>query len=264
MAQRRMFSLKIINSARFLKMPVDSQTLYFHLGMHADDDGIVEAYPVLKLTGSSEDNLKILLAKGFIDILDNEDLIALIKDWHEHNLIRADRKIDSIYKNLLLKIKPDIELIEPKPRADTGKKTGEKDNNGQPVDVQMATNGQHRLGKVRLGKDSIGKDNNTTTPDGVEEKGVIKNTTNFLIDKFKAVNPSFELLFKRKNQRDAIDRLVKKYGLEKVGRMIDALPGIIGRQYAPKITTPAELEEKLAKYFLFVKENSGGKIAVIS
>jgi hypothetical protein len=122
MAQRRMFSLKITNSARFLRMPIDSQLLYFHLGLHADDDGVVEAYTVLKLLGSQEDNLKVLSSKGFVKVL-NEDLVSFITDWNEHNLIRADRKVDSIYKNLLLKIIPEAEIVEPQPRADTGKVT---------------------------------------------------------------------------------------------------------------------------------------------
>lgn len=144
MASKRMFSKTITNSARFLKMPVDSQSLYFHLCMNADDDGIVEAYSVLKITGSSEDNLRVLSAKSFIRVL-NEDLVSHIVDWNEHNLIRADRKIDSIYKDLLLQIVPEIELIEPKPRADTGKITGRT----------MDSVGKVRLGKVRLDQDSI-------------------------------------------------------------------------------------------------------------
>ncbi len=38
MAERRMFSRSVVESARFLKMPVSSQNLYFHLVMNADDD----------------------------------------------------------------------------------------------------------------------------------------------------------------------------------------------------------------------------------
>ena len=49
MAERRMFSKKIVQSARFLKMPMTSQCLYFHLGMQADDDGVVEAEAVRDL-----------------------------------------------------------------------------------------------------------------------------------------------------------------------------------------------------------------------
>ena len=55
MAQRRMFSKRIIESAKFLKMPISCQALYFHLGMNADDDGIVEAFKVMRMTGSTED-----------------------------------------------------------------------------------------------------------------------------------------------------------------------------------------------------------------
>jgi hypothetical protein len=78
MAARRMFAKSVVESARFLKMPVSSQNLYFHLGMNADDDGVVEAYAVMSLIRAHEDDLKVLLSKGFIRIL-NEDLVSYIK-----------------------------------------------------------------------------------------------------------------------------------------------------------------------------------------
>jgi len=178
MAQKRMFSKSITNSARFLKMPVDSQTLYFHLCMNADDDGVVEAYSVLKITGSNEDNLRVLSAKCFIRVL-NDDLVSHILDWTEHNLIRSDRKVDSIYKNLLLQIVPEIELQEPKPRADTGKITG------KPMDGQRTDNGQHRLGKVSIGKVSIGKVSigKVSTPSGIDFDGTSFETFWKIYDK---------------------------------------------------------------------------------
>ncbi len=43
MANRRMFSLDIIDSDAFLDMPNESQNLYFHLAMRADDDGFVNS-----------------------------------------------------------------------------------------------------------------------------------------------------------------------------------------------------------------------------
>ena len=149
MANRRMFSLRIINSARFLKMPVSSQALYFHLGMRADDDGIVEAFTVMRSVGCTEDDLRVLVAKGFVQVL-NEDLIAYITDWNENNKIRPDRKINSIYQDLLLKMNPDVALIEKRERADR--------RTGQAMDGQGTDKGRHRLGKDRLGEDRIGKD----------------------------------------------------------------------------------------------------------
>lgn len=151
-----MFSQRIVESARFLKMPPSTQALYFHLGIHADDDGVVEGYNVMRQTGSTEDDLKILAAKGLITVL-NADLVTYINDWKENNRIRSDRKVDSIYRDLLVKMLPNIEIQQAKARADTGKKTGVKaiENNGRPVDNQWTSNGPHRLGKDRLGKDSI-------------------------------------------------------------------------------------------------------------
>lgn len=149
MAERRMFSKRIIGSARFLKMPISTQCLYFHLGLNADDDGIVEAYTTIKQIGATEDDLKVLVAKGFCTVL-NEDLVTYITDWRENNKLRADRKIDSIYKDLLLQMVPDADVQQARRRADL--KPLPED--GRPADVQVASHGQHRLGKDRLGKDS--------------------------------------------------------------------------------------------------------------
>ena len=41
MAKRRMFSLDVVDTDSFLDLPASSQSLYFHLGMRADDDGFV-------------------------------------------------------------------------------------------------------------------------------------------------------------------------------------------------------------------------------
>lgn len=156
MAERRMFSNRIIKSARFLKMPVSTQCLYFHLGLNADDDGVVEAYTVMNSVGASEDDLRILVAKEFVVVL-NEDLVTYITDWRENNKIRGDRKVDSIYKDLLLQVLPDVQLKESKERADVAKR---RLIAGKAVDVQWTSNGQpmDAIGKDRLGEDRIVED----------------------------------------------------------------------------------------------------------
>ncbi len=143
MANRRMFSHRIANSARFLQMPTDSQLLYFHMVMRADDDGIVECYPLMRLLGLASDNFKVLVAKEFIRQL-NEDQVIVVTDWLEHNSIRADRKVNSIYHHLL---PPDIETIEPKPRSDV--EDNSKRLGGQSTDG---------IREVKLSKDSISKE----------------------------------------------------------------------------------------------------------
>ena len=91
MANRRMFSRRIINSARFIKLTKDAQVLYFHLCMNADDDGAVEGFPVRRALGIEEDAYANLEGRGFIITLDRENEIVYITDWLEHNKIRADR-----------------------------------------------------------------------------------------------------------------------------------------------------------------------------
>lgn len=133
MAERRMFAKSIINSGRFLRMPPTSRLLYYDLGMAADDDGIVEAFAILRSTGATEDDLRVLAAKGFVTVL-NGDLVTYITDWSRNNLIKKDRYHPSIYKELLVKIE-DGAKVEPE---------------WNPCGTQMEP-------EVRLGKDSIGK-----------------------------------------------------------------------------------------------------------
>lgn len=103
MAERRMFSKSVINSARFLRMPQTSRLLYYDLGMAADDDGVVEAFTVIRTTGAAEDDLRVLASRGFITVL-NDDLVSYITDWNTNNQLRKDRHKPSIYAGLLVKI----------------------------------------------------------------------------------------------------------------------------------------------------------------
>ena len=98
-----MFSKSIIGAARFLRMPATSRLLYYDLGMQADDDGVVEAFSVMRLTGATEDDLRVLVTKGFVRVL-NDDLVTLISDWSKNNLIKKDRYRQSIYKDLIIQL----------------------------------------------------------------------------------------------------------------------------------------------------------------
>lgn len=147
MAERRMLSKKIVESAKFLKMPSTSQNLYFHLIMNADDDGVVEAYSVMNLVKANEDDLRVLIGKDYVKVL-NEDLVTYIIDWQEQNRLRADRKIDSIYKELLLQVCPQVQLLEKKERSDT--KKGKKES-GRSID-------NPRTAQCSVVEDSVEKD----------------------------------------------------------------------------------------------------------
>lgn len=153
MAERRMFAKKIVQSSRFLKMPVSSRELYFQMGMAADDDGVCEAWNVMKVTDAREDDLRVLVSRGYVQILDDEDMIAYLTDWESNNSIRADRYHEGAYKNLKLQV---LELLD-----------NQMTTNCQPSDNQMTTEvsiGKSSLDKSRIDKVSQGESKEKPTP----------------------------------------------------------------------------------------------------
>lgn len=132
-----MFAKTIIDSDVFLDMPLSTQALYFHLSMRADDDGFINnPKKIQRIIGSSDDDLKLLIAKNFI--IPFESGIVVIKHWKIHNYIRNDRYKETVYQ-------------EEKALLDT--KGNKAYTLGIPNDNQMDT--QNRIGKDRIGKDRI-------------------------------------------------------------------------------------------------------------
>lgn len=104
MAEKRMFTQKIIDSDAFLDMPLSTQALYFHLNMRADDDGFVNNPKRIQRTiGASEDDLKLLIAKRFVICFENG--VIVIKHWRMHNTLRKDRYTPTQYQEELSRLK---------------------------------------------------------------------------------------------------------------------------------------------------------------
>ena len=100
MAKKRMFSLDVVDTDKFLDMPATTQLLYFHLGMRADDDGFVSSpRRISSYVGCNEDDIKLLIAKGFIIAFENG--IIVIKDWLTNNTIQKDRYVPTIHQKEL-------------------------------------------------------------------------------------------------------------------------------------------------------------------
>ncbi|AUI80195.1 DNA replication protein [Lactiplantibacillus pentosus] len=177
MAQRRMFSKKITDTDLFLEMPLSSQALYFHLNMHADDDGFVaNAKTIKRMTGASEDDLKILLAKQFI--FSFESGVVVIKDWKIHNYIRKDTYNSTIYGDEKKKLVEDA--------------NGAYTLRGRVVDEPSP---QVRLGKDRLGKDS--KEHSTADAEQFDWKTVIDYLNQKADKHFKHTDANKRLIIAR-------------------------------------------------------------------
>lgn len=101
MAEKRMFTMQIVDSDAFLDMPLSTQALYFHLNMRADDDGFVNnPKKILRMIGASEDDLKLLFLKRFVIGFDTKGVLV-IKHWRMNNYLRKDRYHPTQYQDEL-------------------------------------------------------------------------------------------------------------------------------------------------------------------
>lgn len=147
MAEKRMFTQKIIDSDAFLDMPLSTQALYFHLNMRADDDGFINNPKRIQRTiGASDDDLKLLIAKRFVICFENG--VIVIKHWRMHNTLRKDRYNPTQYQEqfAMLDVKDN--------NAYTEKAVA---TNWQPNGNQLAT--QYSIDKYSLVEGSIDKNN---------------------------------------------------------------------------------------------------------
>lgn len=176
MAQRRMFSKQITDTDAFLDMPATAQNLYFHLNMHADDDGFLgNAKTIRRMIGASEDDLKVLVAKQFILVF--PDGVAVIRDWHIHNYIQKDRYHPTVYEKDKQKLKlSNAKQYELQPAKNPAKSMIQEDVSGVDTsciqdDNKMDT--EVRLGKARLDKSKNNKKGTSQSAEPIPYKEII-------------------------------------------------------------------------------------------
>lgn len=198
------------------------------------------------------------------DIIENFELFKIKNNvFFSESLCRRLEKYDSIIEK----------------RRISGKKGGEA--NAKQVRSKQEANAKQmlkqtlskleakgKLGEERRGEEIKGEEikekiiniSEQAMPNGRQARG-----TNYFLDLFKNINPSYEQLFKNKTQRAAIERLIKKYGDEKVEATIHAVEETNKKKYAPTIITPLDLETKLGALISFInKQQQNDTIAFIS
>lgn len=158
MAQRRMFSRKITETDHFLEMPLSSQALYFHLNMGADDEGFIDKAKTIQRTiGASDDDMKLLIAKGFLIPFDSG--VVVIRHWRIHNYIRSDRFQSTLHQDEKTQLEYDHS----------------KTAMLKPLE-NVIPNGYHLDTQDRVSKGSLDKDSLTTYPketDNIPYKEII-------------------------------------------------------------------------------------------
>lgn len=155
MANRRMLSKTVVQTQRFLRLPLEAQALYCHLVVNADDDGIVEAFPVMRMINANEDSLNLLTLKQYLLLLNNE-MVYFIKDFFEQNTIKADRYTPSSHRQLLIDYLKDNQLLE---CLNLGPRLiNYLQNTLLQVGASLDPDGNRNIIKDKISKDRIGKD----------------------------------------------------------------------------------------------------------
>ena len=174
MGNRRMISKTVTQTHRFLRLPLEAQALYFHLIQNCDDDGVVEAFPTLRMIGASEDNLGLLVVKRFVKPL-NEEMVYFVVDFHEQNTVRKDRYTPSVYKDLL---EQNAENLI----------TDSDDTTGKPLVNQTETTGKPNISKDNISKGKVSKGSSKET----QEEKTTTTTAPIFSQEFINLYQSFE------------------------------------------------------------------------
>lgn len=101
-------------------------------------------------------------------------------------------------------------------------------------------------------------ENTSDTPGETPEVMSAGAVVNLLIGEFEPINPSFRRLYKNKTQRSAIENLLKQYDFTKLQGIIRFLQKTNGKRYAPTITTPCQLEERLGALIAYCDKAKDG------
>ncbi len=129
MANKRMFSVDVVETDAFLDLPPKVQALYFHLGMRADDDGFVSSpRTIVRTIGCNAGDLKQLEAAGYVISFNSGVLV--VTDWKVNNFLRKDRHANTVHQSEL------AQLTE----LSTGRYI--LGGSGQPNNNQRSTGGQ--------------------------------------------------------------------------------------------------------------------------
>lgn len=169
-----MISKTVTQTHRFLRLPLEAQALYFHLIQNCDDDGVVEAFPIIRMIGASEDNLGLLVVKRFVKPL-NEEMVYFVVDFHEQNTVRKDRYTPSVYKDLL---EQNAENLI----------TDSDDTTGKPLVNQTETTGKPNISKDNISKGKVSKGSSKET----QEEKTTTTTAPIFSQEFINLYQSFE------------------------------------------------------------------------
>lgn len=208
--------------------------LFVALWNFADDQGFVE-YRVkwLKAKCLPYDDVQIellideLVAKGFVEIKNN---IIWVKNFLKH------QRID-----------------KPQP-SDLSQRFKNSKNVPGTLDEHSSPKIEVKLSKVEV------KVSEKETTNVVGDKS--PDEVNEIFKIFYKINPTIK--FGDKTSRKAVEELIEKFGFEMTVKFAESAIALHGTKFAPTITTPYQLKEKLSALVAYLKAHQSGQNNLIT
>jgi hypothetical protein len=237
MAQKRMFDKRVVDSEEFYNLPIESQCLYFHLGMNADVKGFVQPLKICRLANIKVTALDMLIRTGFVYPFDCG--VVVIIDWNVNNQIRSEREAPTKY----------VAELESLQEVKEGKYLL-KSLNGELRENSGSSPAQNRIEENRI------EQNRTENSKELEQSSDNKKENKSLSVEKKEygnpdVNQAIQLLkdmnggiTQEKLNRYAVQRLITKYGVDSTLKAMQFAYKVRERQFAPLITNYIQLERK--------------------
>lgn len=189
MANKRMFDKKVVGSDKFIDLPNSSKALYFMAGMEADDKGFFQPRKLQRMCGFSDDDYKILIAKGFF--ITFESGVMVVTDWNKNNWLDSRRVTETEYideLNMLKLINQKYEIIQ---EVDSAK--------------QMLSQYSIEENSIEYNKKEIYKERNFKKP-------TLEEIQEYIKEKNMNVNPeTFYNYFTESNWKDSKGNKVKNW-----------------------------------------------------
>lgn len=230
MARYRMIKPEFWEDDKFGECSPTARLLFLAMLNFADDEGYLEhrvKWLKAKCLPYDDAEIDALLTELYaIGRIEVRNGIIWIKNFLKHQKVEKPRPSD-LSQKFKVSVTPPRKLTEESPPKD-------------------------KISKEKLSEEISTIVNGDKSPDEVNE----------IFKIFYQINPTIK--FGSKTCRAAVVELVAKFGFENTKKFAESAVALHGVKFAPTITTPYQLKEKLSVLVAYLKANSTGQNNLIT
>jgi len=239
MAQKRMLNKSISLSAQVNKLNLKEKIIFTWSIPHLDDYGLLDSDPEV-IKAMVIPMIKEITMRDINQFVKRAEELGLIVEYQDCLEFTGFDNHQSISAEKRAKMK--FSKVPKNPQENSG-----ENNNPQKSPLQ------DKIREDKIREDKLAAQSAAENPAKI---------INSLIKGFDMVNPSYEKFYANKTQRSALQRMVDKWGAEKVAGFIKYLGVMAEDKYAKNIITPLQLEDNLGAVVKHWKTSNPGVIKI--